>query len=168
MIRLHVDAMRPWRVMLVAMAATLVADQLSKWIVIETLGRDAPRHRWELAGRYLALEYVENTGAAFGLFAGRVWLLSLIAITVSVLVVYLLRGARHDPLQSVALGLVAGGALGNIVDRVRLNHVTDFLAVGIWPKFNLADAAITVGLVLIAWSMLHEDVERDQQSTSST
>jgi signal peptidase II len=162
MIRLLVDAMRPWRVMLLAMVATLAADQLSKWLVVELLGRDARLHRWEIAGRYLALEYVENTGAAFGLFAGRVWLLTLVAIIVAVVVVFLLRDARHDRLQSVALGLVVGGATGNIVDRFRFNHVTDFLAVGIWPKFNLADAAITVGLVLIAWSMLHEDSEIDR------
>ncbi len=54
---------------------------------------------------------------------------------------------------AVSLGLLVGGALGNVIDRVRLGYVIDFIAVGIWPKFNLADSAVTIGVVLLAWSL---------------
>ncbi len=167
MIRSFGEALRSWSGIIAIILLTLAVDQCSKWLAIESLGRDAPFHRWEIAGKYLAFEYVENTGAAFGLFAGRGWLLSLVAVAVSSLVVLLLREARHDLFQSVALGLVVGGAMGNIVDRIRLGHVTDFLAVGIWPKFNVADAAITVGLVMVAWSVLLQDAEPDQRQPRS-
>lgn len=161
MIRSLAITARPWLVVVAVVVVTLGLDQLSKRAISDWLGRDAERHRWEIAGPFLAFEYVENTGAAFGLLAGRVWLLTLIALVVAALFTYLLRGAKHDRLQGVALGLIVGGAAGNIVDRIRIGHVTDFLAVGIWPKFNLADTAITVGLVLIAGSVLAEEREPD-------
>lgn len=143
--------------------STLALDQLSKRFVIDWLGPGSTTHRWELAGEYLAFEYVENTGAAFGLFAGRGWLLSTLAIVVVVAFLALFRSAiRHDRLLRGALGLVVGGAAGNVLDRMLMGHVTDFIAVGPWPKFNVADSAITVGLALIAATLLREREDSEE------
>lgn len=151
-----------WVSVLAVVLATLVLDQSSKWLVSEWLGRDAATHRWELAGRYLAFEYVENIGAAFGILAGRTWFLSVLAVVVAGIFVALFHsGIRHDRLLRVALGLIIGGACGNVADRVRMGHVTDFIALGTWPKFNVADSAITVGLMLIAISLSRENRERE-------
>jgi signal peptidase II len=100
-----------------------------------------------------------NTGAAFNLFAhGSGWqrpFFIVVALTAAVVIVYLLHRHGRDTLFGIALGLILGGALGNLCDRVTLGHVVDFLdfhAAGYhWPAFNLADSAITLGAVLLVW-----------------
>ncbi len=147
-----------WSTIMSVVLSTLALDQWSKRLIIDWLGRGSTTHRWEIAGKFVAFEYVENTGAAFGLLAGRVWLLSMLAIVVASTFFFLFRTAiRHDPLLRVALGLIVGGAAGNFIDRIRMGHVTDFIAVGSWPKFNIADSAITLGLVLISVSLLRQN-----------
>ena len=90
----------------------------------------------------------------------------MLALVINVGFAFLLRDAiRHDRSPRVALGLLIGGAAGNVFDRAQLGHVTDFLAVGIWPKFNLADTAITVGLVMIAWYLLRQDADRGSSAS---
>ena len=61
------------------------------------------------------------------------------------------------PALAASLGLLAGGALGNLIDRLRLGHVVDFVAVGVWPKFNVADAAVSLGVLLLVWHGLSEE-----------
>ncbi len=133
-------------------AVVLVLDQASKVGVSGWLGSGAGPRRWELLGKYLALEYVENTGAAFGLLRGQGTLITAVALALlaAVVAVYWLL-APPSPELSVGLGLVVGGALGNLLDRVRLGYVVDFVAVGVWPKFNLADSAIALGVLALAW-----------------
>lgn len=162
-----------WSTLLAVILATLVLDQWSKGLLIDELGRGASSHRWEIVGRYLALEYVENRGAAFGIFAGRVWLLSALALVIMAAFLLLFRSLIiHDRFARVALGFVIGGAAGNALDRIRMGHVTDFIAVGIWPKFNVADTAITLGLALFAGSLMRErqeatELERSQAAPST-
>jgi len=151
------DTQVVWLNVVILLLSTLALDQWSKRLIIDWLGQDSASHRWELTGKYLAFEYVENTGAAFGLFAGRTWLLSALALCVASTFFFLFRSAvRRDSLLRAALGLLLGGAAGNVLDRIRMGHVTDFVAVGNWPKFNLADSAITLGIALITASMLRE------------
>ena len=148
---------RNWSIVIIVMVATLALDQWSKWLIIDWLGSTSPVHRREFVTAVLAFEYVENTGAAFGIFAGRVWLLSVLAILVGGTFLLTFRSAiEHNRLLCLALGLILGGAAGNLIDRIRLGHVTDFIAVGAWPRFNIADSAITVGLVLITVSLSGE------------
>ena len=98
--------------------------------------------------------YIQNPGAAFGLFAHKTEF--FIAITIIILIAiflgyrYLSGGSR---LMEVGLGLVAGGALGNLIDRVRIGRVIDFLDFRVWPVFNLADTAIVVGAGLLIWGL---------------
>ena len=77
----------------------------------------------------------------------------LALVTAALLVASFLRVQRTRPLFHVGAGFVAGGAIGNLIDRVRLGYVTDFVAIGPWPKFNIADSAITVGVLILVWSV---------------
>jgi len=158
----------------------LVADQVLKLVMIRWLGPDAERHRWELAGRLVAFEYVENRGAAFGIFPGQTTLLTAVALLiVAVCIVLMRREVRTNPAASLAIGLIVGGALGNLLDRIRLGYVVDFIAVGIWPRFNLADSIITIGIGLMLWTGMrdnreehgtraNEDRQTNDQTTIST
>ena len=101
-----------------------------------------------------------NTGAAFGLFQDQSLLLTIIAlISVVVMLVLVFLFSRHLSFLSkkssrLALGLVLGGTIGNLIDRIHLGYVTDFIDIGIWPAFNIADSAITVGVILFAYSLI--------------
>jgi len=139
-----------------AVSAVIIAlDQLTKHIALGALQPYAPH---EVIPGLLNWTLAFNTGAAFSFLhdAGgwQRWLFSALAITVSlVLIVWLRRLPRSDWRTALPLSLVIGGALGNLVDRVRFGHVTDFIEVYYrqwsWPAFNIADSAICVGAVLL-------------------
>lgn len=143
----------------VGFAVTAVfLDQLAKLTVTARLGPSGSSHEVALVGRGIALRYVENTGAAFGLLRGQGVVLSVLAVTVLiVLVVSFRRIVGSSRIRAVAVGLVVGGAAGNLIDRARLGYVVDFVAVGSWPTFNVADSAISVGVVLLAYRLLVAD-----------
>lgn len=135
--------------------AVLLLDQLTKWIVVERLGPGKSQHRWGIVEPALAFEYVENTGAAFGVFRGQGTLLTALSALVLIgLLAYYLTVREPSTALMAGICLLLGGAAGNLVDRVRLGYVVDFAAVGRWPKFNLADSAISVGVVLLAWHLI--------------
>ena len=144
-----------WRNVVFFLAALLVVvvDQLSKMWIRSNLvvGQSLP----EMG--FFRLTHVQNTGAAFGLFRDQSFILAIVALVgIIVLIVYALLIYRYFPfldnlLCKSALGLVLGGTLGNLVDRVRLGYVTDFIDVGIWPSFNIADSAIVVGIGIIVF-----------------
>jgi signal peptidase II len=104
----------------------------------------------------LSLTHVRNTGSAFGLFANQAFLLTLVAIVGLVVILLFYRYlSRFNILGILALGLIFGGALGNLTDRLRFGYVTDFVDVRLWgdfhwPTFNVADSAITVGSIVLA------------------
>lgn len=149
--------------MLVAVAATiLVLDLGSKIAVVATM---ADGERIPLVGDLVALVLVRNPGAAFSLATGMTWVLTLIAVAVAVGIVRYARRLR-SPGWALALGLVLGGAVGNLVDRFfrapgpLQGHVVDFVSVGWWPVFNVADSAICVGgAVLVVLALLGRDID---------
>ena len=151
---------------------TVVTDQATKALMTGWLGPDANQHRKDLLGSVLGFEFVRNTGVAFGMLQGRQWLVSILAIIV--LSAFLLAFWREIPshrLLQVGVGLIVGGALGNLVDRFRLGYVVDFVAVGSFPRFNVADSAITVGLLFLCAFLLfgqEHDQEPDQQRNRTT
>jgi signal peptidase II len=100
---------------------------------------------------------VTNTGAAFGLFADQSFLFVAIAIAVLAAIFVYRRylTMRHWPIR-LSLGLQLGGALGNILDRLRYGYVIDFLDFKVWPIFNLADSSICIGVAILAYYMLRE------------
>lgn len=145
--------------------AVVALDQLTKALIVSWIGPGSADQRWYLAGSWLGLEYIENTGAAFGILAGRVWLLSALAIVVAL--GFLMAFWSLLPTSGwlrLSLGLVIGGGIGNFLDRLRLGYVIDFLAIGIWPRFNVADSAITIGLVVLALTTLREETSRENTS----
>lgn len=133
------------------MAGVWIADRLLK-ILIQ--GHFLPGESLVLVPKLLHLTLVLNPGAAFGLLAGRTWVFVGTACIVTVGVVYAqFRVAREQILIRLALGMIGGGALGNLYDRVTLGTVVDYVDVRLWPYvFNFADSMIVigVGLLLIA------------------
>jgi signal peptidase II len=101
------------------------------------------------------IRHVENSGIAFGLFSSATPVVTaLTALAVGWMLVYFARsGARH-PVLPVALGLLIGGSTSNLIDRIRLGHVTDFLDLRYWPAFNLADSFIVVGVAILFIALL--------------
>lgn len=149
--------------------ATLAAvvDQVTKLAVVAALGPEQPESRINLVGRWFALEYAENRGAAFGLFSGLAPLLVVASLAVLAVVIYRhFQDTEPSLWQTTAIALVAGGALGNLIDRVRLGYVVDFIAVGPWPNFNVADSAIAIGVLMLVWSWTRSGVPVEDESRS--
>jgi signal peptidase II len=124
----------------------IAADQLTKLIVASQLDLDESLH---VVGPF-SIHHVQNSGIAFGLFASATAIVTLLtAVAVGWMLVFFARsGARH-PVLPVALGLLIGGSTSNLIDRIRLGHVTDFLDFGWWPAFNLADSFIVIGVAIL-------------------
>jgi signal peptidase II len=138
---------------LIACAAVL-ADQLTKQLVASQLSFDG---EVRILGPF-SIHHVQNSGIAFGLFASATpVVIVLTTLAVGWMLVYFARsGARH-PVLPAALGLLIGGSISNLVDRVRLGHVTDFLDLRFWPAFNLADSCIVVGVAILLVALVAAD-----------
>ena len=134
----------------------LVADQLSKLWIRSSLAVGQSLFEWGIFG----IVRVHNTGAVFGLFQEYSFALIIVnLVTISVLLAGAFFIFRRLPLlgnrlRRVCLGLIIGGALGNLVDRLFFGYVTDFIRVGIWPTFNIADSAVVIGTIILAWSLI--------------
>lgn len=137
----------------VALAA-VAADQVTKHVVTHELGLD---ESVRVLGP-LSLHHVQNSGIAFGLFSSATAAVTAItAAAVIWMVVFFARsGARH-PVLPAALGLLVGGSLSNLVDRIRVGHVTDFIDISHWPSFNLADSFIVVGVAILLAALVVTD-----------
>lgn len=143
----------------------LVSDQLSKRYIIATLDVHESRAPIAALDKLFQFTHIHNTGAAFGLFPAGGFIFTLIAIVVAVaIVVYTRRLDTGHYLLRIALGLQLGGALGNLIDRLRQGYVTDFLDFIPFPFiFNIADAAIVSGVVVLFYLMLLETLEERRQ-----
>jgi signal peptidase II len=149
---------------LLVMVAVIALDQWTKALVVSYLSPPDTGRAVPLIDDYLSLYYTRNSGAAFGLFANSLVLVALIAIAVVVVVTLYVRGLNSGPLSyKLIFGLIIGGAVGNLIDRARHNgYVVDFILFRIPPigfrfaVFNLADAAISVGVILLLILMLWE------------
>ena len=105
--------------------------------------------------------FILNKGTAFGLLRGQnaaLALLSVLAITL--IIFYVLKRKSLGLAVSLALGLILGGAMGNLFDRMRFGYVIDFLDFRVWPVFNVADSAITIGIAILAWNILRRSCTR--------
>lgn len=151
----------------------LAVDQLTKtWIRSNlVLGESLPVTDW------LRLTYAHNSGSAFGLFPNQSLLLTIVSLLGIVLIVVTALFAHHwlpllnNGWSRVALGLILGGVMGNVTDRIYLGYVTDFVDFGFWPAFNTADSAIICGSLIIAYTLLtfpltenNRPIDRRQQN----
>ena len=135
---------------LLVLIATLMADQVTKGLVVLAMhpGQSVP------SSGLFRLTYVTNSGSAFGLFPNQTLFLILASfVGIGVLLIFYRTNPINSTLLRLSLGLQLGGAMGNLVDRVRLGYVVDFIDVGSWPVFNLADSAIMVGLIGLLWTL---------------
>jgi signal peptidase II len=143
---------RAWRLAGALAGLVVVFDQATKAAIEANL---VPGEDVDLIGP-IDLTLSHNSGVAFGLAAGGGARLVLVTALALGVIGYLF---SHDPTRPgmwAAAGLLAGGALGNLADRVRVDAVTDYIAIGGWPAFNLADVAVTSGVLLLAFAYLRE------------
>ncbi len=159
---------RPNGAALLAVVAAVVAavDQVTKQLIDANLGPASSIHVIELAGSWVRLEYAQNRGIAFGLFPtlGAIVPFLMVAI-VAILLLHFAREPSPSRWETIAIGAVCGGAAGNLADRLRLGYVVDFVSVGPWPNFNVADSAITLGALALVWGWIRAG---EQEQTAST
>ena len=145
---------QPWLIS----GLTLAADQLTKLAITAAF---QPGQSLPLLAPILHLTYVQNTGAAFGLFKGQQALFVLLSLLVIGAIIWELAAKRvHAASTLWGSGLVLGGAVGNLIDRLRLGYVIDFIDLRVWPVFNVGDSAITIGVCLLVWQSLRPRRER--------
>jgi signal peptidase II len=167
-------ATRSWRwIIAPVLVVSLAADLLSKAWALQELA-PYPWKRIQIIPSFLDFRIAYNTGGAFSLFDGNVWFVTAISLVCMAVVVWWARTipARHFWPQ-FAMGLVGGGAIGNLHDRVRYHHVVDFIHAFVvvgdkeyaWPTFNIADTCIVVGIgILLALSLFSKQLDEDQPS----
>lgn len=150
------------RMPIVISAVILLLDQISKFIALSIL---VPGQSVPLIGNFVRFSLVMNEGAAFGLFAGfsGILLVTNIIVVIALLLIIFLRPS-DDVIFNVSAGLLLGGSAGNAIDRLRFGAVVDFLDIGWWPAFNVADASLVVGIGLLVGYLLgifRQSNERD-------
>jgi len=141
---------------LASAALVVLLDQVSKALIRSqlALGETIP-----VLGDLVRLRYVHNAGAAFGLFQGsRIFFIIVSLLSVAVVIYLIVTGRYRFRGSRIAFGLVMGGAIGNLIDRVWMKEVVDFIDVGIgyyrWPTFNVADIGLTLGVLYLAASFM--------------
>lgn len=138
--------------------AVLLIDQLSKYLVHLKL---VPGESVPIIKNVFHISLIHNTGCAFGLFRHQATILMALSIlTIVMILVFYRQLVGSGRIMRVAVGLLIGGASGNLIDRLRFGYVVDFLDFQIWPVFNLADSAVTIGVVLILWNLFHKRCSR--------
>ena len=142
--------MRHWKMVAIAVGA-LGADQLTKFLIRSNMRIG---ESWPEEG-FLRLTHGTNTGSAFGLFQDQTLVLTIASIVAIVFVFLFYRNESSSTwLSWLTSGLILGGAFGNLIDRVVAGKVTDFIDVGPWPIFNIADSSIVVGITVLCASVL--------------
>lgn len=134
-------------ILLIIFLLVLLADQYSKLVVQQDMivGQSIP-----IFHRIFHFTYVQNTGGAFGILRGRTNLFIVVSIVVILFIIYfMLKEEKKDTFIKVVFSIILGGAISNLIDRMRLGYVVDFIDFQIWPVFNIADSAISVGMVLL-------------------
>ena len=162
------SSMRATVILAVTAVLIYVADQVTKALVVATL---EVGERVEVLGDLVWLWHLRNTGAAFSLLPGALWLFVPITIVALGMVAYFHRQFRsRGPWIHVILGAVLGGTLGNLTDRLRFGYVVDFVSVGIgdlrWPAFNVADPSVVLGILLLVGYLTFVDGGERREPTA--
>jgi len=143
-----------WAGLAAVAIAAIIADQVTKHVVTSTLSLDDSVH---VVGP-LSIHHVQNSGIAFGLFSSATAVVTVVtSVAIVWMIVFFARSGSRHPVLPAALGLLIGGSLSNLFDRVRLHHVTDFIDLRWWPAFNLADSFIVIGVVILLGALVVAD-----------
>ncbi|PDW04623.1 signal peptidase II [Candidatus Viridilinea mediisalina] len=145
----------------------IIFDQVSKWWVAQALGPETMT-AFIPVGNHMRIAYSHNTGVAFSLFQGHSEILTIIALLIIAGAIYFYRTQMpHQRLSAqLTMGFILGGALGNVIDRIRLGYVVDFIQVGWWPIFNLADSFICIGAAMLMFQIIRDDLGPRPQGTN--
>ena len=151
--------------------AIILLDQYTKYLVRENLqlwsGVWVP---WDWLLPYARIIHIPNTGVAFGMFQNMSWLFTILSAFVSLIIIfYFPRVSKADWALRIAMSMQLGGAVGNLIDRLTIGHVTDFISIGNFAIFNIADASITVGvliLILGVWMQERKEKQKGDQQTT--
>jgi len=137
---------------LISVIIILSLDQLTKFIITKNLSLN---QSIPIIKGIFHLTLVHNRGAAFGILKNQIPLFIFTSLFATVLIYFNLKDTRFKKslIYKISLSLILAGALGNLIDRLFLGYVVDFLDFRIWPVFNVADSAITVGAILLGWSI---------------
>jgi signal peptidase II len=159
--RMSQSMSRKYLLLLITVGVVILCDQVSKLYVDAVMW---PYQSITVIENYFDITYVRNPGGAFGLFARaqrwivRPMLLGLSAVAVVIILLLYRSTPAARMLVRLAFALILGGAIGNLIDRIRFDEVIDFLDVHWyhyhWPAFNIADATITIGVALLCWDLL--------------
>lgn len=153
-------ATRTWVVPILVAVVVITLDQLTKLWVVRILGPETMTNFIPIIGDSVRIAYSHNTGVAFSLFQGHPELLTVIALLIiaGAIYFYATQLPNQRTIIQLIMGLIMGGAFGNLIDRVRLGYVVDFIQVGWWPIFNLADSAISIGAALLMLQFLRDEL----------
>ncbi len=167
------QALNKYYLLIIIAASVLILDQLTKLYIVS---RFSLYESVTILENFFHITYIMNPGAAFGIFAGRAasfripfFLTLSVVASVGIILFY---SAIEDRLVEVALSLILGGALGNMIDRARLGEVIDFIDVhwynNHWPAFNVADSAITIGVGLLLLDMFLKEKASHRRNAEIT
>ena len=161
--------LRDYLMLIIPAAIIVMLDQWTKWLVSTNLGYGEIWAPWHWLLSYARIVHFSNTGSAFGMFQGFGKVFMILAILVSIFILYYYPHVeRKDWIIRLALTLQLAGAVGNLVDRLRQGYVTDFISVGNFAVFNVADACISVGTVVLIIGMYFHDKREDQAAQNVT
>lgn len=150
---------------IITVLITILLDQASK---IAIMANFKPGQSKAIMGNFFALTYVTNKGGAFGLFSNHPWFFVLLAgLLVLAGIAFIPKIWKMSGMMKLSFGLLVGGTIGNLIDRLRFGSVVDFLDFRIWPTFNVADIAICAGVVLLVIQLLtlkdHEEEKTEEE-----
>ncbi len=136
----------------------IVFDQWSKSLIRQNIALGDEIYPIAFLAPFFRFTFWHNTGAAWGIFQNANIPLLILSSIISVFIIWYFHKALDEPLiYRISLGLLLGGAIGNIIDRIQLGYVTDFIAVGRFPVFNVADSCVTIGVILMLLGLLIQE-----------
>ena len=161
------DTLKNYGFLALVAGVIIALDQWSKYAIRTTLAKGEIWSPWEWLTPYARIVHWDNSGVAFGLFQGSGQIFMILAIVVAIIIIYYYpRIAGNDWILKVAMSLQLAGAVGNLIDRMMLNgRVTDFISVGDFPVFNVADASISVGVAILLIGVWVQE-QREKKSTA--
>lgn len=154
------ETLRAYKTLFLISGAVIALDQLTKALVRTNLGFEQIWSPWPWLMPYARIVHWNNTGAAFGMLQGFGDVFMILAIIVALAILYYFpQVPKEDWPLRLAMGLQLGGAIGNLIDRLTIGRVTDFVSVGTFPVFNVADASISIGVAILIIGVWWKDRE---------
>jgi signal peptidase II len=154
---------RAYSFLIILSGTVIILDQITKYWVRANIPLEGIWSPWPWLTPYARLVHWYNTGVVFGLFQGKGDIFAVLAVIVSAAIIYYFpQISSRDWALRIALGLQLGGAIGNLIDRIMLGHVTDFISIWTFAVFNVADASITIGVIVLIAGIIVEERRRQK------